>query len=678
MNGLQNKILIVWERERDNIPLWSPVCVGLGAAVYFLLPQEPPIWAVLTVLGAAIVGAVAFGRGVLYYFTMALVLAALGFGAGKLETLRAVAPVLREALNPRPVEGVVRQISALPDGTKYLLENVTIAGMGAPETPEYVRVTLKFTPENIQVGDRIRLRAGLFPPPRAALPGGFDFARYFYFQRIGAIGFGLAPIEKIATPAPHSFSEWFNNAIQLVRQGISTQIYASMEEKYASIGEGFITGETSRIGKDTYETIRQAGLAHLLAVSGMNLALVGGSLFFMVRLFIAAIPPLALRVDSKKIAASLSLLGSFFYLALSGFPVAAVRAFYMLSMLLVAILFDRTPSPIRAVAIAAMVILLSTPHEVLGAGFQLSFAATLGLIIFFDVFQKYAKRYAGSSLVLRYFLGLCAAAVVAGVATAPFTIYHFTQFATYGLIANIMAEPLVSLVIMPFAVAGMVLAPLGLAKWPFIVMGIGVKWLLAIVYWVTSLPNANLYITPFTPVGMAAIALGGLWCSLWRTRWRWWGLVPIILGCLTSLGQMPPDIIINETGRQIAVRMDGRHWEWVEGRAPNFESQQWMDRLGIAEFKKFDRDAAECSKEYCEVPVQGKIVAVVRDAAQFDAACAKAVVIIYLGDAPHGDCAAMLMDREMLEKHGTHAVWLTGQGASLRSVVSPAVARPWS
>ncbi len=247
-------------------------------------------------------------RGIAYYVAFSLLLAALGFTAAQWRTARVAAPVLADTLQGAEVEGTVSQLAASPKGMRLTLEQVQIEGLVPKQTPRRINLTSRRYDETLHTGARVRVKAGLFPPPEPAYPGGFDFSRYFYFQGVGANGFAFQNPE-IGNQKSELPISGFRLLISDWRHRLTERIRTGMRAPEGAFAAALVTGDTRAIPESVNESMRIAGIYHLLAVSGMNLAVVSGLIFFSVRFLLAAIPFVALRFNIKKIAALLSLLG---------------------------------------------------------------------------------------------------------------------------------------------------------------------------------------------------------------------------------------------------------------------------------------------------------------------------------------------------------------------------------
>jgi len=273
-----------------------------------------------------------------------------------------------------------------------------------------------------------------------------------------------------------------------------------------------------------------------------------GTVFWLVRAGLALIPSIALRYPIRKWAAGAALAAALFYLLLSGAAVPTVRSWIMMSIVLLAMILDRPALTMRNVALAALLILLITPASLFDPSFEMSFAAVVGLVALVETnSRRVDDRAQDVSFLWRGLRRLWAIAVadvmttlVATAAVAPFAIYHFHRLSHYGVVANLIALPLVGLLIMPFALVSLLAMPLGLEAWPLQVMGLGIDLLVATGKWVASWPGAVSVLPSISGTALLLIVLGGLWLCLWQTRWRALGLVIVAAGLMVSGGARSP------------------------------------------------------------------------------------------------------------------------------------------
>ena len=378
--GLLQRLLA----ERERWILWLPVAFALGIGGYFSLHSEP--WGGLGLTTAVPLVAVSLwarrsihaAAPAILLVALPLCLAASGFAAAQLETGRAMAPVLERRIGPVALEGRIVDVEALAEGLRVTLAAPQIDRLAPERTPARIRVRLKAGSDVPVVGDRLQLSAILMPPPAPALPGGFDFQRQAFYQRLGAVGFAVGP----ATILPATASGP-TIALRAIRSAMTARIHAALPGAEGAIAAAIITGERGAIPEAINQDFRDSGLAHLLVIAGLHMTLATGAAFFAIRAALALVPRVALRRPIKKWAALAALLLAALYLAISGAAVPTQRAFVMCALALLAILIDRQPISMRSLAWAAFLVMALDPVAIVGVSFQMSFAAVLGLIAFY-------------------------------------------------------------------------------------------------------------------------------------------------------------------------------------------------------------------------------------------------------------------------------------------------------
>ena len=392
MTGARIWILEQLDAERSRWMLWLPVALGLGIAIYFELPSEPALW-LGPALAAAALALVFFAPAGSLARAMAigLVAAAVGFGLIAWRTASLAAPTLSRPLFNINVEGRIADIQRLPEGMRVVLEAVRLKGSGAPPpemTPVRLRVSLSKGAPPLHVGDRILVLANLSPPAGPAAPGAFDFQRVAWYQQLGAVGYALAPAAVIERGKPDGFVR----AIDALRADVVDRIMKALPGPEGGVVAALLAGEQTAVDKDIAQAMRDSGLAHILSISGLHIVFVVALVMGLVRHGIALVPPLALRIDAKKIAAVLALMAALFYTALAGAPVPAQRACAMAGFALLAILLDRTALSLRLVAWSAVIVLAVAPESLTGASFQMSFAAVVALIAAWEAAAGWRRR----------------------------------------------------------------------------------------------------------------------------------------------------------------------------------------------------------------------------------------------------------------------------------------------
>jgi competence protein ComEC len=533
----------------------------------------------------------------------------------------------------------------------------------------------------VTAGDRVRLRAMLMPPSPPSEPLGFDFARVAFFERIGAVGYGLGDLEAIAATEA---SSWQIGLARL-RQRVAADIATAVPGDSGAVAIALLTGLRGAIPDHVWHNMQVAGIAHLLAISGLHLGLVAGTLFFAVRFALALAPPLALRVPGKKVAAALALAGAFVYLLLTGMTVPTQRAFIMTSLMLVAVMADRNPFSMRLIAWAALVVLLVQPESLLGASFQMSFAAVVALIAVYETGIGRRPHHAGG-LDRRFALyvgGVALTTLVASLATAPFAIYHFGRLPTYGVMGNLIAVPLTAFWIMPVGLLGLILLPLGLGSVCFMLMGQGIELMLAVAASVAEWPGAALHIAQPPAAALIATVLGGLWLCLWRTPWRRLGLLGVALGVGLTLLAQPPDILVDARGQIVAVRLADGRLAISPWKRDSWITDGWLQTAGQGEAAPWPADGGNdtelrCDALGCIVNRNGQRIALVRRPEALEEDCALADLVISYPRIEHCPSGRPLIGPGALWRSGGLALWVEQGGIETLSVREVRGERPWA
>ncbi|WP_127900376.1 ComEC/Rec2 family competence protein [Solirhodobacter olei] len=564
--------------QRGHLFLWAPVFLALGIGGYFGLPVEP---------GAAVLGGV--GAASTAFFLLgwragerwrplaaALALALLGFEAAAFRAHWVAAPVLPFRYYG-PVEGrVVALDRSASDHPRVTVDRLRLQRVARGEVPGRARLTLLGSAPGAAVrpGAVVATLGFLGPPQGPAEPGGFDFQRYAWFDGLGAVGYGRKPLRVLA-PAPGGA----DLAFARLRQRIAAAVRARIPGDAGGFVAAILTNDKSGLSQASLDHLRVANLAHMLAISGLHMALVTGFVFSALRYGLALIPPLALRLPVKKIAASVALVAAAFYLMLSGAAVATERSFVMVSVMLVAVLFDRRAITLRSVAISAVILLLIQPECLTEAGFQMSYAATVALVA---VFAALTRR--GGAWPLRGWVApvgvLALSSLVAGLATAPFAAAYFGRLSAYGLAANLAAMPVMAGVEMPGAVVAGLLAPLGLEGPVLWVVGQGARWILGVAATLAGLPGAAVPVAAPPWQVLPMLALGALVLILWQGRARVLGLGLAIAALVLWARAERPVLLIAQSGGLVGVMGPGGRVlsKPVEG----FVAHAWLQADGDA------------------------------------------------------------------------------------------------
>jgi len=358
--------------ERERWALWIPIGFGAGVGIYFALFVEPSIWiaAMIGIAGVACAtGSVRSTHAGLSATLAAFAAISLGFSYAKLRTEWVAAPVLSHKVGPAGLSGRVESVQAHGKGVRVVLGGVESQRLRS-EAPARVRISIRAANDVLVPGNWIHLTAILMPPPGPAAPGGYDFGRAAFFDRIGGVGFAYGKATSIAPLRGDTFGESVSTSIAQLRWRMTERVQAALPGSTGGIASALITGDRGSISDEDEAALRDAGLAHVLAIAGLHMALVGLGLFWIVRAVLAAVPVIALNHPIKKWAAIAALGGASFYLIISGAATPATRAYIMLATMLTAILMDRPALSMRSVALAALIILLLRPESLIEPGFK--------------------------------------------------------------------------------------------------------------------------------------------------------------------------------------------------------------------------------------------------------------------------------------------------------------------
>ncbi|WP_420409273.1 ComEC/Rec2 family competence protein [Hoeflea sp.] len=585
------------EKDRGLGFLMLPVAMGLGAAMYFMAVRDPPL--VLIVIGLLAGFAAAWmARASNPAMAQIAALAAAIFAgalAAAIEVSRG--PVLMDSDVTTHISGQVMAREFDDRGrVRYLIRLTSTAEPEIRRPPPRVRLVARASHDPIPIGGGISGRARLSSPSGPVLPGGYDFAFRAFTDGIGAHGFFYQAPEAVAVqggPATAGSSPWLG--LRDVRERIAGRIRSVLSDDPGGIAAALAVSDRRGITEATVEALRATGLAHILAISGLHMALASGLLYVGLRLVMACFPALAEGWPVKKIAAVGALMTATAYLLISGGSVPTRRAWVMLSVMLIAVVFDRPALTMRNVALAALVIIIISPSAVVGPGFQMSFAATAALIaVYAAISRRMAdpKRRFGPSALIAMFpgwlvfivkaaLGLAITSLVAGLATGLFSAHHFHRVAGYGLLANLLAMPLVTLVVMPAGLAAMLAMPLGLDQLPLQIMGLGLKGVIAVAYFVHGLGgDIQVGLVPFHATAISGA--GFVTLVFLASRLRLAGLALIAIGMVSAspaLAPPRPDIMVSEDGRLVGL-YGPRNLASNATRPSDFVFSQWQTALG--------------------------------------------------------------------------------------------------
>ncbi|HZH27052.1 MAG TPA: ComEC/Rec2 family competence protein [Azospirillaceae bacterium] len=664
------------QAERERLALWLPVLMASGVVAHFAIASQPHPAIGIVAFCAAALGWLVVRRAFLLSLVAAAVLAVTGgYLSAQIRTALVSAPVLEKPVGSAAVAGRVLAVDRMPGGPRVLLGEVRVEGLVPERTPARVRIRLRRSDAAPEPGALIRVRAVLRPPPGPVEPDAFDFRRNAFFDRIGGMGFAVGRLQRIEGPPAGPVDRialWFAKA----RQHVADRVAAAVDGPSAAITTALLNGQQTGIDAQVIRWFRDSGLAHLLSISGLHIGLVAGGILFVVRAGLAAMPPVALRLPIKKIAAVVSLLVAGGYTLLVGAPVPTARSMLMVGLVLLAVLTDRTAISMRTVAFAAVVVIALAPDSVLGVSFQMSFAAVAALTAAYEVLQPRLRMirsrtgWIGKGAL--HFGAILISSVVATMATAPFSLFHFQQLSVHGVLANMAAIPLTAFWIMPAGIVAGLLMPFGVESPALVAMGWGVDVLIEVARVVADLPGALVRVPAVGDSAFLLVVGGGLWLCLWRTRLRVWGLLGVLAGgTLAVVAGERPAVLLSDDGRLAAVRAADGTLVLSSARAGRFHAENWRRRDGAdpeARSPVFPRNGRsvdgvlDCDAQRCFYRRHGVTVAFIMDRAVLTPVCRTAQIVVTDRAAPYCRAPRVIHRWDRFRK-GVHAIHIEADGS---------------
>ena len=665
---------------------WVPVAFGVGIALYFAADQEPVLPVVAITAMVLCVGAFLLRRRGLFAPVVLVAAVAAGFANATWRTSRVAHAVLAEPLYSVSLSGFVETRDIRERTDRFVLR---VTEMQAPRGNiklERVRLSVRkgTAPD---VGSFVQLKARLAPPLSPVRPGSYDFSRDMFFQGIGASGFAMGKIAVVAPPDSGGLMLRYLALMQSLRDSVDARISSTLTGDNRAIATALLTGRRDAISTPVNDAMFISGLGHVLSISGYHMAVVAGVVLFTVRALLALVPGFAVRFPIKKWSAAAALVATGFYLLLSGSDVAAQRSFYMTAVVLIAVMVDRRAITFRTLAVSALIVLVMVPEALVHPSFQMSFAATLGLVALVQVGMPKLFASPDNSVTARIALWggrelmtLLLASLIAGFATTPYSAFHFHRVAPYGVLANLAAMPVVSGLVMPAGLLGLLAMPFGFDGFFWWLMGIGIDWMIAVTRWVAGLPGAVGGTAAFGTGPLIAATAGIILMGLLRTPLRWSGAVVLVLSVGWALQVRQPDILIAGDGHSVAVRgRDGR-FHLIQTRKDAFLLKEWLaadaDPRSVSDASL--SEGVSCDEAGCVMPLaDGRFVALALRAEALADDCGRAALVVAARPAAP-DCAAMVIDRDRLRRRGTIALSRRGDGFTLQAVRPKGTNRPWS
>jgi len=649
-------------QEKDHFFLWIPVLLAVGIAFYFGITTELPTWIGLTCL---------FISGLTTYYlrdyyivflsTLSLTIIFVGFSSAQLRTLSVDTKVLPYSVGATQIQGRIAKIIPEEKGIKLILDNLQISRLRADHIPSRVRLHVNGSVSTLKAGQWIKTRAVLKPLPQPVSPHAFDFQRYAYFNGIGAIGFIYGELEILKDTEGGQY-DLFAELRQSVQNRLTEFFHKPKDKNILSLATTFLTGSKGLINEETMENVRKAGLAHLLAISGLHIGLVCALFFFCIRFLLSLIPSLALRYPTKKWAAVFAIAATLCFTLLTGASVPTIRAFIMSTIVLVGVLLDRKAISLRSVAWAAIFILILFPESLMGASFQLSFAAVTALIAFYE----HRKPNPNRPKIIGYISGIFSSSLIATCATTPFAAYHFNRVAIWGIGANLLAIPLTVFLIMPFGLAALILMPFHLEAFPLWIMGNGISALLWVANETAGLPFAQINISALNDLSLILLTLAGLCLCLLKSKIRFPAFaIASLIAFIITYNNKQPDILISGDGRISAIQTENGEVVVSQLRRAAYTRENWLRRWGKDEnqLNSFEQQLA-CDRQGCLLRNRnGYQIIFNRQSMALGEDCQRADILITPQYSPAA-CTEpkIIIDRYSLKHNGAHAIHIATTG----------------
>ncbi|WP_187429918.1 hypothetical protein ROLI_018460 [Roseobacter fucihabitans] len=662
--------------QRGALFEWVPICLAIGIGWYFLIRFEPSD-TFLGAIGLSAITCLGLARLLGDAFRPLLIATALvatGFLLAAYRAHDVASPVMGWRYYG-PVEGRIVNIDRSgSDALRLTLDEVVLERTPPERTPERVRISLHGD-QSLSVtptpGLRVLTTAHVSPPGGPVEPGGFDFQRHAWFGQLGGVGYSRVPLLAIALPEDGRL----DLVIFRVRMAVAARMLEVLPGDVGGVAVAVTTGSRSAISQEALEDLRASNLAHLLAISGLHMGLLTGFVFALLRVSIALIPPLALRIPARKMAAGGALIVACCYLALSGGNVATERAFIMVAVALTALMLNRRAISLRAVAIAATIVLFLRPEALLGPGFQMSFAATTALVAVFGYMRDH--QISMGPTWAKPVVAVLISSGVAGLATAPIGAAHFNALSHYGLLANLTSVPMMGTVVVPAAVVAALLAPFGLDWIGLWVMGLGLRWILEVGTFIAHLDGARSFVHGPGIAVLPMIALGCLWLCLWQGRTRMVGILPVIAAFWLWVDTDRPIGLIAENGALVGIMTaEGRALSKAKGAG--FVARNWLENdgemtdQGTAAARWQDRRATLLPGGTRITHLAGK-----KAVAGFRG-CTQDQIIVANLDLPKTATGCVLLDPARMKNMGAVYITTGAEGVKLISVRDVTGDRLWS
>lgn len=467
-----------------------------------------------------------------------------------------------------------------------------------------VRVNLPREKDNpaARQGAEVRLRARLMPPAPPMLPGGYDFARTAWFGGIAATGSVLSKVQVLRESDR-------STTLRGMQASLAAHIRSMLAGSPGNIAAALASGDRGAISTFDEDAMRDAGLTHLLSISGLHVSALVGFVYWLFAHAIALLPWIALRIRVPIAAALAGALAGIAYTLLTGAEVPTVRSCIGALLVLVALALGRDPLSLRLVAVGGLLVMLFWPEAVVGPSFQMSFAAVIAIIAFHSaapVRGFLTGEHHGPLVRMgRSVILLLATGVVIEMALMPIGLFHFHRAGVYGALANVIAIPLTTFVTMPLMGIALILDLAGLGAPVWWLVGKSLELLLAIAHFVAARPGAVTMLPPGMSWSFALFIAGMLWLALWTGRVRLWGMVPAAIAICAMIAAPTPDILVTGDGHHVGITGQGRDLLVLRAGRGDYMRDSLLELAGMEGDLRTIEDwpAARCSADFCTLAI---------------------------------------------------------------------------
>ncbi|BAG39761.1 hypothetical protein OTT_0303 [Orientia tsutsugamushi str. Ikeda] len=605
--------------EYHNISLWFIVSFIFGIALYFALPFEPQICQILLILPIFIVIFIITRKSFLSK-TLLLILFCcyLGVIVGKIRYLTANTYHIDTIIKSK-IYGTIKKIHPTSRGVILVIDNCHVETSDSYNILTSIKISaFRKQVHNITIGDQVAFNATLYPlTSNKLMINELPFNILAYFNNISAIGYATSSVKLVQSNNQNNglLSHKLIATIEHIRIKIHDRVIDALDSYLGGFINAILLGENHALNKDIIISMRQAGVSHILCISGLHLSMVAIALFIGCRFILNLSTTVAFNCDVRTIAIIISLIGSFCYLVLAGGHIATIRAFIMTSTTMVVVLIKRGVVPLRLVGLAAIIILLFNPEYIMHPSFQLSFIAVISLISCYEL-QSITQQHKFNvdqkdilSKIQLFFESNIYSSAIASIATAPIVIYHFYSFPNYSVLANLLIVPLTAFWVMPLTLISLLLMPFNIENYFLLLAGQGVDVIIKIAKIISTLPYAVTYFGHIDDVSLLIYLFGFLWLVIWHKPWRMIGVVIIIIAIIRTALVSKPDLVFNGELTALGIKNSNSKFEiHASSNMPEFFLNYWSNWYGQNEI--LFRNSAIKTFNHRIITNSGKIVAI--------------------------------------------------------------------